>query len=139
MPSTTTMGALAVRGLQTVYITVRQFQRSLEFYRLVFGRNEEKLVSWGIEPDEKGAFFELPDGTRIIISYEVPHAVAPRRQYLWLELQVDDPQAYHDQLVSQGIKIKTPPYKSACGALAFEVTDPDGNDIRIGTRWPLPR
>ncbi len=134
----TTSEALMVRGLQTVYITVRHFQRSLDFYRKVLGVTEQKIVPWGVEPDEKGAFFELPDGTRIIISYEVPHAVAPRRQYLWLELQVEDVQAFHDQLKSYGVTIKHSPYKTAGGSTAFDVTDPDGNDIRIGTRWSLP-
>src|SRR5437868_13431861 len=93
-----TRGSVLVRGLQTVYITVRQFQRSLEFYRKVLGVHEQKILAWGHERDEQGAFFELPDGTRIIVSYEVPHAVAPRRQYTWLELQVEDPGAFHDQL-----------------------------------------
>jgi uncharacterized glyoxalase superfamily protein PhnB len=130
--------AVVVRGLQTVYITVRQFQRSLEFYRKVLGVREEMIMPWGHEPDEQGAFFELSDGTRIIVSYEVPHAVAPRRQYLWLELQVDDPRAFHDQLKSDGVPIKQSPYRTAAGSLAFDVTDPDGNDIRIGTRWTLP-
>ena len=139
MPATTTTSeALAVRGLQTVYITVRQFQRSLEFYRQVLGIREQKIVPWGVEPDEKGAFFELPDGTKVIISYEVPHAVAPRRQYLWLELQVDDPVEFHKELVARGVKIKHPPYRTSSGSMAFDVTDPDGNDIRIGTRWAMP-
>jgi uncharacterized glyoxalase superfamily protein PhnB len=130
--------AVMVRGLQTVYITVRQFQRSLEFYRKVLGVRETKIMPWGHEPDEQGAFFELADGTKIIVSYEVPHAVAPRRQYLWLELQVEDPQALFDQLKSDGVPIKQAPYTTAAGSTAFEVTDPDGNDIRIGTRWLLP-
>jgi uncharacterized glyoxalase superfamily protein PhnB len=135
---TLTREAVAVRGLQTVYITVRNFQRSLEFYRQVLGIQEERIIPWGVERDEKGAFFELPDGTRIIISYELPHAAAPRRQYLWLELQAEDPQALYEQLRLSGIKIKSPPYKSAGGSMAFDVTDPDGNDVRIGTRWNLP-
>jgi uncharacterized glyoxalase superfamily protein PhnB len=121
-----------------VYITVRNFQRALEFYRLVLGVEESTIVRWSNDRDEQGAFFELPDGTRVIVSYELAHAASPRRQYLWLDLQVDDPHAFFDYLRTSGVKIKKPPYRTAGGSIAFEVTDPDGNDIRLGTRWSAP-
>lgn len=137
--TTSTKEAVLVRGLQTVYITVRQFERSLEFYRKLLGVKEQALVPWGTDHEERGAFFELQDGTRFIISYEVSHASPPRRQYIWLELQVDDPQEYYEQLRVKGLAIKQTPYETAGGSKAFDVTDPDGNDIRIGTRWNIPR
>jgi len=136
--ATSTREAVLVKGLQTVYITVRQFERSLEFYRKLLGVQEHALMPWGSDKEERGAFFELCDGTRFIISYEVSHASPPRRQYIWLELEVDDPQGYYEQLKSKGLPIKQAPYDTHGGSIAFDVTDPDGNDIRIGTRWRLP-
>lgn len=124
-------------GIQTVYLTVRDLDAALVFWRRLVGP-ERALVPWNGDGTEQGAFFELADGTRLIVSYERARVPTRHRQHVWVELLCDDPAAFHDELVAEGFAVAGPPAPTAGGSLAFTVRDPDGNEARVGTRWSLP-
>jgi catechol 2,3-dioxygenase-like lactoylglutathione lyase family enzyme len=105
---------------------------AVAFWRTVLDAAEPAVLTWA--PDSGSAFFELADGTRLIVS-------APRRtqaaEWLGVELLTADPQRERQRLSASGLTVSEV-YDTDGGSRACVVTTPEGQKFRIGTRWPLP-
>lgn len=51
-----------------------------------------------------------------------------------VHLYVDDVDAWHADMVSRGVTPHSPPADQSWGVRDFRVSDPDGNQLSIGTR-----
>jgi uncharacterized glyoxalase superfamily protein PhnB len=123
--------------LQTIYLTVNDFDRSLDFYRKIFNRHESLIMPWG-QGSDRVAFFELDD-FRFMMSFEEQLVTSTHRQRVWLEFEDSDPSATLERLEVEAIQISERLHHTPAGSTAFNVVDPDGNSIRFGTRWDLPK
>lgn len=119
----------------SVYLIVADLDRSVAFYRALFGRTERAVIPLG--PDARGAFFELDDGTRVILAREGDPPDVPKRPHLFVEWEIDGPDAECARLRAAGVKLAQDVHLTPGGSRAFHVEDPDGNRWRVGTRWPL--
>jgi catechol 2,3-dioxygenase-like lactoylglutathione lyase family enzyme len=126
-----------INGLQSLYVPARDFAASLDFYRKVLGVREAAVLEWGAA-DEKGAFFELPGGVRLILAgSKANRDLVPSP--IWLEFEVDDVDAHFQRLKGLGIPLADPPYLGAGGARQFRFADPSGHPLSISSRWPTPK
>lgn len=123
--------------IQTVYLITEHFDSALNFYRHILQARESLIMPWG-HGDDRVAFFEL-ENFRFMLSYESRHDFTGQRQSVWLELDHEDPRAFVEELSAFGIHPVEPLQVTPAGSLAFSVRDPDGNTVRIGTRWALPQ
>ena len=92
------------------------------------------MLSWG--PGAGSAFFELTDGTRIILS-------APRRssgptEWLGLELHTDDPNANETVCVRWAVPTVSEVYDTDGGSRACVVDHPTIRSSGWERGWPLP-
>lgn len=124
-----------VDGVCSVYIEVGEFERSLAFYRALLG-DEVCQIPFSGDGVDRGAFFELPDGARVIVAYQRGRTIAPNVG-MSVEFQVGDPAAEVERLRAAGVEATKDVIRTDGGSLAFVVTDPDGRELRVGTRWPL--
>jgi uncharacterized glyoxalase superfamily protein PhnB len=121
--------------IKTVYLITKYFDESLEFYRRVLETCETLVMPWG-RGEDKLAFFDL-ENFKFMLSYEEAYQ-SSQPQKMWIELQHDDPESLLPKLKSRGIEVAEELEQTPGGSLAFAVTDPDGNVVRIGTPWQVP-
>jgi hypothetical protein len=107
--------------------------RDVQFWESILGLASSAVLTWG--PGAGSAFFELPDGVRLIVN--APPRSAQHSEWLGLELEVAEPVSEHARLASLGVVVSDV-YDTDGGSRAFVVTAPSGERFRIGTRWPLP-
>ncbi|MDR5759696.1 VOC family protein [Caballeronia sp. LZ035] len=123
--------------VQSIYLIVGDFGASVRFYRTLLGRKETVVMDWG-PPGHQGAFFEIDGGITFIVSFEGQHPALAGRQRMWFELERDDPAAIENDLRSEGFQCARGVHTTEAGSRAITALDPDGNEVRIGTRWSLP-
>ena len=119
--------------LLSVSVDSEDLDRDVRFWESVLATPCAAKLTWGAGAGS--AFFELPDGVRLIVNAP-PRSPRPPA-WLGLELHVDDPVAEHDRLASGGVAVSDV-YDTDGGSRAFVVTAPNGQQFRVGTRWPLP-
>jgi hypothetical protein len=107
--------------------------RDVQFWESILGTPCAAVLTWG--PGAGSAFFELSDGVRLIVN--APPRTAQRPEWLGIELQVADPLSEHARLKALGIVVSDV-YDTDGGSHALVVTAPNGQKLRVGTRWPLP-
>ena len=103
------------------------------FWRSVLNAAEPAVLSWA--PGAGSAFFELDDGTRLIVS--APRRSSERTEWLGLELHTDDPDRERARLRALSVPVSEV-YDTDGGSRACVVTSPEGQKFQLGTRWPLP-
>lgn len=122
-----------VEGFLSISVDSDDLDRDAHFWETILGARCEAVLTWG--PGAGSAFFELPDGVRLIVN--APPRVMEVPDWLGLELEVVDATSEHARLKSLGIAVSDV-YETDGGSHAFVVTTPRGQKFRIGSRWPLP-
>src|SRR6185437_5897159 len=137
-------------GVQHIGIPVSNLQRSLAFYKDVFGvepefvaegSGEELSVALGV-PDSVLSFAFLRIGPDIVelLEYENPRGKPYDRRNCdvgatHLAFRVEDVDAAYERLIGQGIEFNAPPFRIDEGPLAgcafAYFTDPDGVQLEI--------
>ena len=121
-----------VRGVLAFRLVTGDFEHSLAFYEAVLGVSHAAITT---VDDKRWGFLEMADGTRLVITEGTsPEAV----DGMFLEIESKDPDALFARLSGTDVLITRPLGTTDRGSYAFEVQDPDGRRIRIGTRWELP-
>jgi len=110
---------MATASLEGLTLHVADLDRSLEFY--------SKIPGAIVVVHRPGNFAMLQIGkARLGL---LPHAQALR---FHLEIETENLEAMHAQLMAAGIEPKTPPMKKGWGEVDFNVIDPDGNILEFG-------
>ena len=113
----------------SVSVDSDDLDRDVKFWESILGVASAAVLTWG--PGAGSAFFELPDGVRLIVN--APSRSAQQSEWLGLELQVAEPVAEHARLASLGIVVSDV-YDTDGGSRAFVITAPNGQRFRVGTR-----
>lgn len=111
--------AVRFEGAQPI-LRVGNMQRALEFY---VGKLGFENAVWGNE----GFTSVNRDAAGIYLTTD-----AQGRGGAWVWVGVEDAAALHADLAAKGVKITMPPTNFSW-ALEFQVEDPDGNVLRIGS------
>lgn len=120
-------------------IRSRDFDACLDFYRLLIGQ-EIRFLS-GLGEDGKPwrvAFFQLGGGARLTLadtSFRRPNTA---QTSVGFHLHSPDPEAVEARLRAAGVVIESGTHTTSAGNRMFFVSDPDGNEMSIGTRGDLP-
>jgi hypothetical protein len=117
----------------SVSVDSDDLDRDVQFWESILGNVCAAVLTWG--PGAGSAFFELPDGVRLIVN--APPRSAQQPEWLNIELQVADPVSEHARLTSLGLLVSDV-YDTDGGSRAFVVTAATGQKFRVGIRWPLP-
>ncbi len=132
-----------------VALTVADFNRSVRFYRDVFGATlvgvttehpKDRLQDFfGVESDDpslKIGWLRFPGGAVAEIFEFTPGL--PAEEVVWnrqgithYSLNVRGTEKWHDHCVKKGVEIVAPPLQSPKGHTFFFVKDPDGNLIEL--------
>ncbi len=109
-------------------LQVRDVKKSAAFYNEKLGFNPGSF--WGEPP----CFCIVGRGTVTIFLDQSrdPEAKPPVNQYWAAYVYVDDVDAYHAEVVANGVEIKDGPRDMPHGCREFDVTDPDGHIIAFG-------
>jgi hypothetical protein len=126
-------GVVMVQGFLSVSVDSDDLDRDAHFWEAILMARCAAVLTWG--PSAGSAFFELPDGVRLILN--APPRSRATHEWLGLELEVVDPSSEQARLKSLGIAVSDV-YETDGGSRAFVVTTPSGPKFRIGSRWPLP-
>lgn len=121
-------------GVRHVALNVRKLERSLEFYRTVFGFELEWF------PDPENAY--LTSGSDNIALHALPEGQEPSgAQFLdhigFVVRKPEDVDAWADRVESLGYNLKQPPRTHRDGARSFYMADPDGIVIQVIYHPPI--
>ena len=139
---------MRVRSFSHAAITVRDFRRTAQFYRDVFGcplvgvadqPPERVRAFFGVDapaPTCKVGWIRAPGGAVIEIFEFQPQEPAARGPWnqvgmTHIAFNVRGAQRWYDYLVSKGVECLSPPEKSPRGHSFFFARDCDGNLIEI--------
>ena len=122
--------------LDRVVVLVKDFERSLSFYRDMLGLPLTR--SWD-RPDSKGALFGVGDSAIEILwvpggknneacDFKLPFSK------IHINLQVDDVDGCYSDLKKRGAPITEEPEDTFWGARLFRLNDPDGVHI-VFLKW----
>jgi len=120
-------------------IRARDFDACLDFYRLLLG-HEIRFLS-GLGEDGKPwrvACFQLGGGARLTLadaSFRRPNTA---QTSVGFHLYSPNPEAAEARLRAAGVEIESGTHTTGAGNRIFIVSDPDGNEMSIGTRGDLP-
>ena len=141
---------MRVHSLSHVAITVADFNRTVRFYRDVFGAPvvgvncdhapQRLRTFFGIDAEDPQltiGWIRVPGGATIE-AFEFRPTGAPGTPVVWnrpglthLSFNVRGIEKWHEHLVGKGVEIVSPPEKSPKGHSFFFVKDPDGNLIEL--------
>jgi len=125
----------AVGGCLSIYVVVSDVVRSVNFYQNLLAL-EFVVINWDDKGQDRGAFCELPDGVRLILSQESGRSAAVPQNF-WLEFETDDVVAARNRIAGAGLSVSVP-VKNDAGSLSVSLTDPDGYEVRLSERWRMP-
>ncbi len=108
-------------------LAVQDLERSRRFYIDVLGFIEDAISAPGWAFLSKDAFHVMLGECRD----EVPAAATGNHSW-YIHLLVDDVDAYHREVHSQGAEILTAPTNRAYGLREFTLCTPDGHRLMVG-------
>lgn len=108
-------------------LAVQDLERSRRFYIDVLGFTEDAISAPGWAFLSKDAFHVMLGECRD----EVPAAATGNHSW-YIHLLVDDVDAYHREVHSQGAEILTAPTNRAYGLREFTLCTPDGHRLMVG-------
>jgi catechol 2,3-dioxygenase-like lactoylglutathione lyase family enzyme len=119
---------IAVRGLRHLALRVHDLERSLAFYRDVFGLR----VVW--RPDERNVYLSSGDDNLALHEDAARGAPSPAEALDHLGFLVDSPEAVDAaaaHLVARGVSLVQPPKRHRDGSYSCYCADPDGNVVQL--------
>ena len=120
--------ALAIEGVDFVYVPTRDFERGVEFYGTVLG-----LPCSGRYGSRPGAEFETGNLTIAVIQPDA-FGVDFQRNPNAIALRVPDVAAARAELEAQGVQFAADTIDSGVCHMAF-FQDPDGNALMLHHRY----
>jgi len=115
------------------------FQRTISMLRVKDARASEAFYreklgfsnSWEHDPgDGFPVFIEV---SRDSVSFHLSEHEGDGPEKIQVYVNVKDAKVLYEDLISKDVKIDNPPEEMPWGETVFELQDPDGNTLRIGS------
>lgn len=117
---------MELRARRFRYVVVSgDFDASVAFYEGILGL--ERLGGWDRD-DGRGVL--LSAGGNAVVEV-IEGGGRPSARGVFLALEVDDADGWHEHLAAHRVEIEVPPHNEPWGDRSFTVRDPDGLSIAI--------